>query len=40
VRIVTDVAVKGPSGNTALVDGLLGIMLRSQTNGQAEPKQN
>ena len=40
VRIVPDVAVNGASGNTGLVDGLLGVMLRSQSNGHAEPKQN
>lgn len=40
VRIVPDVAVNGANGNTGLVDGLLGVMLRGQTNGHAEPKQN
>jgi hypothetical protein len=40
VRIVPDVAVNGASGNTKLVDGLLGVMLRSQSNGHTEPKQN
>jgi len=40
VRIVPDVAVNGAGGNTGLVDGLLGVMLRSQSNGHAEPKQN
>jgi uncharacterized membrane protein YqiK len=33
VRIVPDVAVTGNNGNTGLVDGLLGIMLRNQSNG-------
>jgi uncharacterized membrane protein YqiK len=33
VRIVPDVAVSGASANPGLVDGLLGIMLRNQTNG-------
>ena len=33
VRIVPDVAVTG-QGNTGLVDGLLGVMLRGQNNGQ------
>ncbi len=40
VRIVPDVAVSGQNGSPGLVDGLLGIMLRSQTNGQSQPKQN
>ena len=40
VRIVPDVAVNGANGNAGLVDGLLGVMLRSQSNGRAEPKQN
>jgi uncharacterized membrane protein YqiK len=40
VRIVPDVAVTGASANAGLVDGLLGIMLRSQTNGHAEVKQS
>jgi uncharacterized membrane protein YqiK len=40
VRIVPDVAVSGANGNTGLVDGLLGIMLRSQTSGHTQPKQN
>jgi uncharacterized membrane protein YqiK len=44
VRIVPDVAVTGQNGNTGLVDGLLGVMLRGQNNGQhsgqQEPKQN
>jgi len=33
VRIVPDVAVSGASANPGVVDGLLGLMLRSQTNG-------
>lgn len=40
VRIVPDVAVSGANGSTGLVDGLLGIMLRDQKHGHAEPKQN
>ena len=40
VRIVPDVAVSGANGSTGLVDGLLGIMLRGQHNGQTQPKQN
>ncbi len=40
VRIVPDVTVSGQSSGTGLVDGLLGIMLRGQTSGHAEPKQN
>ena len=40
VRIVPDVAVSGATGNTGLVDGLLGLMLRNQTNGEAEKKNN
>jgi uncharacterized membrane protein YqiK len=36
VRIVPDVAVNGAgTGSTPLVDGLLGVMLRSQANGHA-----
>ena len=34
VRIVPDVAVSGASANPGMVDGLLGLMLRNQTNGQ------
>jgi uncharacterized membrane protein YqiK len=37
VRIVPDVAVSGANANTGLVDGMLGIMLRQQTNGHAHP---
>ena len=40
VRIVPDVAVTGANGSTGLVDGLLGVMLRNQTGGNIEPKQN
>jgi uncharacterized membrane protein YqiK len=40
VRIVPDVAVSGANGSTGLVDGLLGIMLRGQSNGHTQPKQN
>lgn len=36
VRIVPDVAVSGASGSTGLVDGLLGLMLKNQTDGQAK----
>ena len=39
VRIVPDVAVSGASANPGVVDGLLGLMLRSQTNGHAGAKQ-
>ena len=34
VRIVPDVAVSGASANPGIVDGLLGVMLRSQGNAQ------
>ncbi len=40
VRIVPDVAVTGANGSTGLVDGLLGVMLRNQTGGDVQPKQN
>ena len=40
VRIVPDVAVSGANGSTGLVDGLLGIMLRGQSNGHSQPKQD
>lgn len=33
VRVVPDVAVNGSGGNAGLVEGMLGMMLRSQTNG-------
>jgi uncharacterized membrane protein YqiK len=35
VRIVPDVAVTGATASPGMVDGLLGIMLRGQTNGSA-----
>jgi uncharacterized membrane protein YqiK len=38
VRIVPDVAVSGANANPGIVDGLLGLMLRSQTNGGAHAK--
>jgi uncharacterized membrane protein YqiK len=38
VRIVPDVSVSGASANPGLVDGLLGLMLRNQTNGHANTK--
>ena len=38
VRIVPDVAVSGANANPGMVDGLLGLMLRSQTNGHAQTK--
>ena len=38
VRIVPDVAVSGANGNTGMIDGLLGMMLRTQTNGHATAK--
>src|SRR3974390_2905536 len=38
VRIVPDVAVSGTNGSTGLVDGLLGLMLRNQSNGQGHPQ--
>jgi uncharacterized membrane protein YqiK len=38
VRIVPDVAVSGANANPGVVDGLLGIMLRSQSNGHAQAK--
>lgn len=40
VRIVPDVAVSGAGGNNGLVDGLLGVMLRSQANGHAATEKN
>ena len=40
VRIVPDVTVTGATAGNGLVDGLLGIMLRNQTNGHAEAKKN
>ena len=38
VRIVPDVAVSGASSQPGMVDGLLGLMLRSQTNGAQQGK--
>ena len=38
VRIVPDVAVSGASANPGIVDGLLGLMLRNQSNGCAPAK--
>ena len=35
VRIVPDVAVSGTGSNPGIVDGLLGLMLRNQSNGAA-----
>src|SRR5665213_2200059 len=40
VRIVPDVAVNGGTGNTGLVDGLLGVMLRNQHNGHSATEKN
>jgi len=40
VRIVPDVAVTGAGGGNGMVDGLLGMMLRQQTDGNAAAKQN
>jgi uncharacterized membrane protein YqiK len=40
VRIVPDVAVNGGTGSTGLVDGLLGLMLRNQSNNGHPSKQN
>src|SRR5689334_3161261 len=39
VRIVPDVAVSGANANPGIVDGLLGLMLRQQSNGHSETKQ-
>ncbi len=38
VRIVPDVAVSGASSNPGMVDGLLGLMLRTQANGSQQSK--
>ena len=38
VRIVPDVAVSGASSSPGIVDGLLGLMLRNQTNGHTQAK--
>ena len=40
VRIVPDVAVNGTDGSNGLVDGLLGVMLRSQNTGQKSAEKN
>jgi uncharacterized membrane protein YqiK len=40
VRIVPDVAVSGSGANPGIVDGLLGLMLRNQSNGSAQAKQS
>src|SRR6266540_1112664 len=34
VRIVPDVNVSGATANPGMIDGMLGLMLRNQTNGQ------
>jgi uncharacterized membrane protein YqiK len=36
VRIVPDVAVSGANANPSMVDGLLGLMLKTQSNGQQQ----
>jgi uncharacterized membrane protein YqiK len=38
VRIVPDVAVSGANSSTGIVDGLLGLMLRNQSNGHPPAK--
>jgi len=38
VRIVPDVAVSGTGSQPGMVDGLLGLMLRSQANGEQKTK--
>ena len=38
VRIVPDVNVSGASANPGMIDGMLGLMLRNQTNGHATEK--
>ncbi len=38
VRIVPEFAVSGSNANPGLVDGLLGLMVRSQSNGHAAAK--
>lgn len=40
VRIVPDVAVSGANANPGLVDGLLGVMLRTQTTGPTPTQKN
>ncbi|HTD87887.1 MAG TPA: SPFH domain-containing protein [Candidatus Binatia bacterium] len=38
VRIVPDVSITGATANPGMVDGLLGLMLRNQTNGHGTAK--
>jgi uncharacterized membrane protein YqiK len=38
VRIVPDVAVSGTNSSPGLVDGLLGLLVKSQSNGHSQPK--
>jgi len=38
VRIVPDVNVSGANANPGMIDGMLGLMLRNQTNGHATEK--
>jgi hypothetical protein len=38
VRIVPDVAVSGANSSTGIVDGLLGLMLRNQSDGHQPEK--
>jgi uncharacterized membrane protein YqiK len=38
VRIVPDVNVAGASANPGMIDGMIGLMLRNQTNGHATAK--
>jgi len=38
VRIVPDVNVAGASANPGMLDGMIGLMLRNQTNGHATTK--
>jgi len=40
VRIVPEVAVSGTNSSTGLVDGLLGVMLRTQAAGQTPVQQS
>jgi uncharacterized membrane protein YqiK len=40
VRIVPDVAVTGANSSNGLVDGMLGLMLRNQTQGNPPPAHN
>jgi len=39
VRIVPDVAVTGATGGNGMVDGLLGLMLRHQADGNGAAKE-